>query len=363
MLLIEDPLVPDALNLRELIDLMETVFKEEASGKAANAPRLRYRLPKGESERAFMSNIICGASESLGVAAVRYDATVMREYVYSDSTKRTEFEYSQGRSWGFVILSSVRTGEPLSITHDFSLSPMRVAATTAIAVRKLARENSKIVGLFGSGNEAEKNIEAICMVRDIQKVLVYSPNSKHREDFSKKMSERLGVVFEPVDAPEKAVRNTDVVMCATNSSEALFDGNLLEKGQTLITIGASDVVHRRREADDSAFLKSERLILNSYETAVTNRQSEITDLIESGKIKRENVHDLGNVLAGTSPGRLNDDEILYYNSNAGVGIQFAATCYQIYEYCRKKGIGREIPTEWFGADVSKWTKKGYAPSP
>lgn len=363
MLLIENPLVSDALDLRNLIDLMETVFKEEAHGKAANAPRLRYRLPKGESERVFMSNIICGASESLGVAAVRYDATVMREYIYSDSTKRTEFEYSKGRSWGFVILSSVKTGEPLSIIHDFSLSPMRVAATTAIAVRKLAREDSKTVGLFGSGNEAERNVEAICMVRDIQKVLVYSPNRAHRENFSRRMSERLGITFEPVDEPEKVVKHTDIIMCATNSSEPLFDGNMLERGQTLVTIGASDVVHRRREADEEAFLRSDRLILNSYETAVTNRQSEIIDLVESGKIKSENVHDLGNVIAGISPGRVNNDEILYYNSNAGVGIQFAATCYQIYEYCKERGLGREIPTEWFGADVSEWTKRGYAPSP
>lgn len=363
MLLIEDSLAARSVDLKDLTDRMEIVFKEEAEGRAANAPRLRYRLPKGESERVFMSNIICGASESLGVAAVRYDATVMREYSYSGGTKRTEFEYPMGRSWGFVILSSVKTGEPLSITHDFSLSPIRVAATTAIAVRKLSREDSTIVGLFGSGNEAERNIEAICQVRDVTEVRVYSPNSVHREEFSRKMSEKLGTRFVSVDSPDEVVVGVDIIMCATNSSEPLFDGKLLEKGQTLVTIGASDVVHRRREADDVAFLRSDRLVLNSYETAVTNRQSEITELIDSGKIDVENVHDLGNVLAGLSPGRLNDEEIIYYNSNAGVGIQFAATCSQIYDHCRKNGLGREIPTEWFGADVSEWTRKGFAPSP
>ncbi len=363
MLLIEDNLVPQSINLDGLIELMEKVFSEEAEGRAVNAPRLRYRLPKGESERVFMSNIICGASESLGVAAVRYDATVMHEFVYEGGTKRTEFEYSRGRSWGFVILSSLKTGEPLSITHDFSLSPMRVAATTAIAMRKLARRNSKVVGLFGSGNEAKRNIEAICRVRDIEEVRVFSPNEQHREKFSRDMGSETGIRFVPVNGPEGVVTGSDIIMCATNSSEPVFDGNLLEEGQTLATIGASDVVHRRREADDTAFLKSDRLVLNSFQTALTNRQSEITDLVESGRLDMDRVHDLGDVLIGKSPGRSSDKEIIYYNSNAGVGIQFAATCYQIYKHCLEKGLGREIPTEWFGADVSEWLRRGYAPSP
>ena len=363
MLLIEDNFVPQSINMDNLIELMEKVFREEAEGKAANAPRLRYRLPKEESERVFMSNIICGASEGLGVAAVRYDATVMHEYTYSGGTKRTDFEDSAGRSWGFVILSSLKTGEPLSIIHDFSLSPIRVAATTAIAIRKLSRTNSKIVGLFGSGNEAKRNIEAICKVREVDEVRVYSPNLSHREKFSKQMTEEMGLPFLPVDNPESVVKGSDIIMCATNSSEPVFNGDLLEEGQTVATIGASDVVHIRREADDTTFMRSRRLVLNSYQTAVTNRQSEITDLIDSGKIRREDVHDLGDVLIGKSEGRKNDREIVYYNSNAGVGIQFAATCYQIFQACKKNGTGREIPTEWFGADVSEWTEKGYSPSP
>lgn len=363
MLLIEDQLVPQALNLRELTDIMEGVFKEDSEGKAAYAPRLRYRIPKEPGERVFMSNIICGASTNLGVAAVRYDATVMREFTYEGGTKRTEFEYSQGRSWGFVILSSVKTGEPLAIIHDFSLSPMRVAATTAAAIRKVSRTDSKVLGLFGSGNEAKRNAEAILQVRDIEEVRVFSPNREHRNTFVSQMTEELGKTFKAVNSPREVVKAADIIMCATNSSEPVFDGRMLEEGQTIATIGASDLIHKRREADDLTFMKSNHLILNSYETAVTNRQEEIVNLIESGEIDIKNVHDLGDVLAGKVDGRNDDREIIYYNSNAGVGIQFAATCYQIYNYCKKNGLGRELPTEWFGADVSEWTSKGYAPSP
>jgi hypothetical protein len=71
---------------------------------------------------------------------------------------------------------------------------------------------------------------------------------------------------------------------------------------------------------------------------------------------------LGQVLTGDHPGRQNDGQIIYYKSNTGVGIQFAATGALIYEECRKRGR-RELPSEWFGADLSEWMDKGFMPSP
>jgi len=54
------------------------------------------------------------------------------------------------------------------------------------------------------------------------------------------------------------------------------------------------------------------------------------------------------------PGRrTSDQQIIYYKSNTGVGIQFAAAGASIYEACKKRGLGRELPTEWFGADLSE----------
>ena len=62
-------------------------------------------------------------------------------------------------------------------------------------------------------------------------------------------------------------------------------------------------------------------------------------------------------------GRSNDQQIIYYKSNTGVGIQFAATGALIYEECKQRGLGRELPSEWFGADLSEWMDKGFMPSP
>jgi len=257
----------------------------------------------------------------------------------------------------------LETGEPLALIHDFNLSAMRVGATTGIAHRALAKKDSMVVGIFGSGNEARKNLEAICCVRSIERVKVYSPTKEHRDRFAEEMTELLNVEVQPVGSPEAVVKGSDIVMCATNSSEPVFDGNWLEPGQFVTTIANTDGVHRRSEADSATMIRSDLIVLNSRETAITNQQRELLDLIDQGKVSWDKVCELGQVLIGRHPGRTSDQQIIYYKSNTGVGIQFAAGGALIYEACKKQGLGRELPTEWFGADLSLWMDKGFMPSP
>jgi ornithine cyclodeaminase len=267
------------------------------------------------------------------------------------------------RSWGFVLLFSLQTGEPLALIHDFSLSAIRVGATTGVAHRVLAKKNSAVVGIFGSGNEARTNLEAICAVRSIESVKVYSGNKEHRDRFAEEMTERLNVEVQPVSSPEAVVKGSDIVMCATNSSQPVFDGNWLEPGQLVTTIVNTDGVHRRTEADATTMIRSDLIVLNNKETAITNQQRELLDLIEARNFGWDKVCELGQVLTGHHPGRTGEQQIIYYKSNTGVGIQFAAAGALIYEACKQRGLGRELPSEWFGADLSEWMDKGFMPSP
>lgn len=352
------------LTMRRCIAAMQAAFAEEALGAAVSHPRQRYRVPRETKlgESGYMANIIAGAVPSLKVAALRYDSAIVAEReVYG--RVRLDWLYPSRRSWGFVILFSLETGEPLALIQDFTLSPIRVGATTGVAVRALARKDASRVGLFGSGNEARRNLEAICLVRDVEQVKVYSPNQAHRERFAEEMSEQLGVPIRPVGTPEEVVEDADVVMCATSSSEPVFDGKWLRPGQVIVTIANTDMVHRRTEADDTTMLRSDLIVLNSKATLVSNRQRELLDLIEAGKIGWDKVAELGDVVTGRHPGRTSDEQIIYYKSNTGVGIQFAAVGAIIYEECRARGLGREVPTEWFGAPLDEWLDQGFSPSP
>ncbi len=362
MLLINDGEVRQVLKMDACIEAMERAFAEEARGIAVNRPRVRYKVPPDLSKPGYMANIIPGAVPSSGVAALRYDSTIVQERVVAGS-KRMDFPSPTKRSWGFVFLFSLETGEPLALIHDFSLSAVRVGATTGVAHRALSKKDSKVVGLFGSGNEARRNLEAICCVRNIERVKVYSTTREHRERFAEEMAELLNVEVQPVSSPEAVIKGSDIVMCATNSSQPVFDGNGIEPGQFVTTIVNTDGVHRRTEADAATMVRSDFIVLNNRETAITNQQRELLDLIDEGKFGWEKVCELGEVLVGSRPGRSDERQIIYYKSNTGVGIQFAVAGGLVYEACKKRGLGRELPTEWFGADLSAWFDNGYFPSP
>lgn len=362
MLLITDDVARQVLNMADCIEAMEQAFAEEARGVAVNRPRTRYKVPPDLDKAGYMANIISGAVPSFGVAALRYDSTIVREHMVG-GRKRMDFPSPKKRSWGFVLLFSLETGEPLALIHDFSLSPLRVGATTGVAHRALAKKDARVVGIFGSGNEARRNLEAICLVRKIERVKVYSPSREHRESFAAEMTEALDVEIQPVTSPEAVIKGSDIVMCATNSSEPVFDGNWLEPGQFVTTIANTDGVHRRTEADPATMIRSDLIVLNNRETAVNNQQRELLDLIDEGKVQWDKICELGDVLIGKHPGRASDQQIIYYKSNTGVGIQFAATGKLIYDACKEQGLGRELPSEWFGADLSEWMDKGFMPSP
>src|SRR6266849_6289988 len=216
MLLITDPEVKKVLKMRECIEAMERAFAEEARGIAVNRPRTRYKVPPDLDKPGYMANIIPGAVPSSGVAALRYDSTIVQERIVA-GTKRMDFPSPMKRSWGFVLLFSLQTGEPLALIHDFSLSAIRVGATTGIANRALAKKESKVVGIFGSGNEARTNLAAICSVRSVDQVKVYSTTKEHRDRFAEEMTQSLNIEVQPVNNPEAVVKGSDIVMCATNS--------------------------------------------------------------------------------------------------------------------------------------------------
>ena len=352
MLLISDPEVRQVLSMRDCIEVMERALAEESNGIAVNAPRTRYKVQADLDQAGYMATIIPGAVPSCEVASLRYASTIVQERVVNGA-KRMNFLSPSKRNWDFVMLFSLQTGEPLAFIHDYSLSAIRVGATTGVAHRALAKRNSKIVGIFGSGHQARANLQAITAVRDIESVKVYSSTKKNRDSFAEEMTQLLKVDVQPVSSPEAVVKGSDIVMCATNSSQPVFDGKWLEPGQLVTTLVNTDGVHQRTEADVTTMLRSDFIVLNSKEAATTNQQRELLDLIDQGRFGWEKVCEVGQLITGKHPGRTSDEQIIYYKSNTGLGIQFAAAGATIYEACKKRGLGKELSTEWFGADLSE----------
>ncbi len=364
-IIITDEDVRRLLPMRECIDAMRVAFRDFADGVAVNRPRMRYLAKHPDPDRLYLANVHVGAVPSFGMACVRVGSQIMRPP--TATRDRRTYENPQAFNWGFVILFSIETAEPLALLHEFHLSGMRVGATTAVAVDEMARPDAQTLGLFGTGKQARNALEAIALVRPIRSVNVYSPNPKHRAMFAREMS-RDGLAVTAASDPRAVVAGADIVCCATTAMHPVFDGEWLEEGQLVASIANSDVTNKRSEVDRKTYERAQCVIINDWESVIDNDQTELLDPIKDGAIGRDRVHELGELLNGKvsvkqAPRGNAQKGIIYYKNNSGLAIQFAAAGGILYRKAIAEGSNKVIPTEWLGSDLSAYYKAGFRPSP
>jgi ornithine cyclodeaminase/alanine dehydrogenase-like protein (mu-crystallin family) len=230
----------------------------------------------------------------------------------------------------------------LGIFQEAYLQKLRVGATSAIGARYLSREDSSVLGIFGSGWQASSHVTAISKVRNIKKVKVFSPNREHRNSFADEMGAALKLDIVAVDSPKEVVEGSDIVIAATNANEPVFNGEWLEKGVHVGSISSHGI-----ELDSETFRRSDIIIISSKQFVKEMNQVELLELIEAGTIGWDNIHELCKLVNGEAPTRENNHQITLFKNNCGLGIQFSAVGARILEEAKKKGLGREIPSEWF----------------
>jgi alanine dehydrogenase len=333
------------LSIPEAIEAMRVAFRDLSEGRAVNPPRLRYSATTPDPTRRYSANIHAGAVETYAVACVRAGSNFTP---VAASAERKSYSNPNATNWTIIVLYDMVSGEPLAFMHEHYLSGFRVGATSALAVDEAARADAGVLGLFGTGHQAYPNCRAICAVRPIKRVKVFSPNAAHRDAFLRRMAgETVEVVA--VDDPREVVRGAHIICCATNSNKPVFNGAWLEDGQFVITIANSDVLKTRREVDETTFGRASDIIINDWESVAANRQLELIEPIEKGIVQRENVHELGDVVAKKAKLRRRSDAILYYKNNTGLAMQFAACGAIIHRKLLAEGTKRTIPLEWFAS--------------
>ena len=136
-LVLEDDHVAQLLPMADCIDAMEIAFRDFANG-GVNLPRIRYRSATSNPDVTYGSNIHIGTVPSLDVAAVRLGGSARST---AAPGRGAEARGPGERSWGFICLISMRTGELLAIIQELVLSGLRVGATSGLAVKHIARDD------------------------------------------------------------------------------------------------------------------------------------------------------------------------------------------------------------------------------
>jgi ornithine cyclodeaminase/alanine dehydrogenase-like protein (mu-crystallin family) len=336
------------------IEALDLAYKDMGVGQVINTVRLHEFVPEPDPESPdgifYRLNFMAGAVPRFGVNAVRLNSGRFHWPLENGVRRHRRIpvkEESEVGYVGLVLLFSLDTGELLAIIHDAHLGGMRVGAASGVAAKYLAREDSKVVGIFGSGFQARTQLSAHLAVRPITEVKVFSPNKEHREKFSKEISKELGVNVKPVDGPNEVVRGSDIVLCATNSNVAVFSGELIEPGTHIGSIVNSDEFVQQRELDDTTFERATMIVLNWRRQAHYGKQRDLLDLVDRGRVSWGKVKELGEIVQSGRSARSNYEDITLYKANAGLGMQFAAVGALAYERALKKGLGQQLPDEWF----------------
>jgi ornithine cyclodeaminase/alanine dehydrogenase-like protein (mu-crystallin family) len=184
---------------------------------------------------------------------------------------------------------------------------------------RLARDDAKVMGLFGSGTQAILQVECHCAVMGLQEVRLYSTRKERRENIARQMSQVVSARVIPVDHPREAVEGCDIVTTATNSNEPVFDGEWLQPGAHVNTMIGSDSFLPRRETDEKTVLRSDIIVVNSKESIKLDQQPELYPLLRRGVLDWDDICEVGDLLVKKKiHGRSSASQITYHNNNVGM---------------------------------------------
>jgi alanine dehydrogenase len=341
--------IQKALEVKECLDVMEDSYREQAASRAVNRPTCHSYLPHSLPQSTYSFKSVDGGVGKLGVLALRVTSDVVQEQKVHGSVRLEKIPLAQGMFVGLVQLFSAETGELLAIMPDGFIQQVRVGVTSALGMKVMARKNSEVLGLIGSGGQARAHYRFMTSVLPIKKVKVFSPNVEHRKAFTAAMSQETGVPGEAASSAEEAIRGSDVICTATNSSQPVLKTDWLEAGMHYNSI-------REFETDLTSLEKCDVVAIHTNFGGIQHYQPPgIVD--DMPGVRREKPRDwtrypeICDLIAGKAPTRTNDKQITFFLNNVGTGVQFAAMGYCAYKGAKEKGLGHEIPTDWFLQDI------------
>ncbi|WP_173918345.1 cyclodeaminase [Halobacillus sp. Marseille-Q1614] len=230
---------------------------------------------------------------------------------------------------GMMILLNSKTGEPQAIFADNGLlTDLRTAAAGAVAAGHLSRQNSRVAGIIGTGSQARYQLQALLAVRPIEKAFVYGRSKEKTERFKTDMEGELGIPVHVALEPEDVVRNSDIVVTTTPSTEPIVNGDWLSPGVHVTAMG-SDAEHKK-ELDERAIEASDLFVCDTIEQS--KRLGELRNL-QNDKLVHSAV-ELGDITSGHKPGRSSEDQITICDLT-GTGVQdtvIARYAFQLLEY-------------------------------
>jgi alanine dehydrogenase len=325
-LILTDSEVKDLLSLSEVVEAVESAFKQKGLGRVQMPPKIYlYYRDYGGDLRTMPSFL-----EDLGVSAVKI----------VNVHPKNPTENGLPTVMAVITLIDPATGAPIAVMGGTTITDLRTGAAGGIAAKYLARKDSRVIGLVGAGAQARTQLMGLLEVyKTLKEVRVWSRTEDTKRDFVVEAQQAYGDSFRvvPVASVREAVEGADIVVTATPSRKPLLLNDMVSAGMHINCIGADAV---GKEELDPNILKRAKIIVDDWEQA--SHSGEISVPLSRGIITKENVWaEIGEIVAGLKPGRQRQDEITVFTST-GLAVQDAVTAEVVYSKAIAAKVGRFI---------------------
>lgn len=322
--------VQKAITMPEAIQVMQDAFTQLSNNETIVPLRLNIPLESHNAVALFMPAYLT-KTDALAVKIVG---------VHYDNPKR-----GLPLIHAVVIALDAETGRALALIEGSSLTAIRTAAGAGAATAFLARADARVGVVFGAGVQGRTAVRAISAARPLQTIFLFSRTQKKADALA---NELRGAESIPTDlrvseaTPEniaQAIRQADIIYCATTSPTPLFNGADVQAGAHVNAVGT--FTHDKREVDSAFIKRCNRIVVDAYSGAL----AEAGDLLipmEEGVISESSIYaELGEISGGKKEGRTRADEITFFKS-VGNAVQDAAIAHAILKRAEELNLGTNV---------------------
>lgn len=327
MLILNAEDVRRALPMGVAIDAMKRAFAALTEGRAQVPLRATLPVPPREGTTLVMPAFVDDpSSQALAVKVVSI------------------FPRNRDRNLPLihaaVLVLEAATGRTLAVLEGGTLTAIRTGAASGAATDLLARSDSRTVALLGSGVQARTQLEAVCTVRDIETVRVYSLDQPQAEELASEMAGHGAIPHDVrcVASPKEAVEAADIVCTATTSSTPVFDDSDLRSGVHINAIGS----FQPHVQEIPAATVARALVVVDSRDAALEEAGDLIQPIEQGLIDGDPIHaELGELVLGRATGRPSESRITLFKS-VGIAVQDAVAANAVLEEARRSALGQDV---------------------
>jgi ornithine cyclodeaminase/alanine dehydrogenase-like protein (mu-crystallin family) len=313
------------LDLDELIDALAAAMADLSAGRASAPDRIAAVVPEQDGILAAMPGYVPSAGALVAKLVTLYPRNA-----------GTDLPTHQA----VIVACDPDTGRPAALLDGTVITAVRTGAASALSARLLARPGAAVLAILGTGVQARSHARAMCRVRPIREIRVAGREPARAADLAAELGAELGVTARGVASYAEALDGAEIACGTTADGDPAIRRSWLSPG-----VHVTSVRFGGREIDD-ATVADALVCVETRAAALAPFPAGAADLLEpvhAGVIAEEHLHaELGELVAGTRPGRTADDQITLYKS-VGVAVQDAAATALVLRAARDRGIGMDVP--------------------